>query len=234
MDIAGPLRILVTPGQRALEIARPGDAAPVFAIDSDGLRSGGQGAVAPAATNDTAFRAPTSGFFTAPIEVLGGGTVPMTSQLLQLSLFQSPVTGPISRVDVAVSTAAGATPSLIRFGLYTVAGTTATLAASTPNDTALLTPINTLSGKALSVPLNVVRGQSLYLAALVVTAAAAPVLSARFGAGAPCINAIQDALFGSGVRQAGTIAAQANLPASFTTTDIVAAVAANALWGWLT
>jgi hypothetical protein len=73
------------------------------------------------------------------------------------------------------STAAGATPSLVRYGVWEIDSAGAgTLVASTPNDTALLAAANTPYPKALSAPWAKVAGQRYAVGVLVVSAAAMP------------------------------------------------------------
>lgn len=106
-------------------------------------------------------------------------------------------------------TAAGATPTLVRFGLYSVAADGAgTLVASTPNDTTLLSAQAAAYTKAWSAPVALVAGQRYAFAYLVVTAAAAPTLVG---------NVLGDANMAAVTpRLSGLLAAQADLPASFT------------------
>lgn len=75
------------------------------------------------------------------------------------------------------NTAAAATPTLIRMGLYTVAANgDITLVASTPNDTALLNATFTLFSKAYSASYNTIPGQRYAFAILVVSGATMPTL----------------------------------------------------------
>lgn len=112
------------------------------------------------------------------------------------------------------NTAAGATPTLCRLGLYSVASNgDLTLIASTPNDTTLWAAATTIYTKALSASVNLARGQRYALACLVVTAAAAPTLVANqpssiFAAEAP--------------RLTGQLGGQTDLPASVTAGSVVA------------
>jgi hypothetical protein len=73
------------------------------------------------------------------------------------------------------STAAAATPTLVRFGLFTVGADAGyTLVASTVNDTALFAVASTSTTKAVSTPYTVTRGIRYAVGCLVVTGAAAP------------------------------------------------------------
>jgi hypothetical protein len=107
---------------------------------------------------------------------LASGSVTMTSGRLKLSYFTALKNETVATASISCfGTAAGATPTLIRLGLYTVAGDGAlTLVASTPSDTTLLATTFTRYTKAFSVAYAKVAGQRYAVAALVVTAAAAP------------------------------------------------------------
>lgn len=75
------------------------------------------------------------------------------------------------------NTAAAATPTLVRFALYTVASNgDLTLVASTVNDTALLSVTFTMYGKAYSTPYITIPGQRYAFGVLVVSGATMPTL----------------------------------------------------------
>jgi hypothetical protein len=117
----------------------------------------------------------TTGFETmSRLDAVAG--VGMTSQALRLTYFTAPRSKTITKLGmVTTSTAAAATPTLIRLGLYTVAGNgDLTLVASTANDTTLLSATNTRYDKALSASYALVAGQRYALGALVVTSATVP------------------------------------------------------------
>jgi hypothetical protein len=92
------------------------------------------------------------------------------------------------------TTAAGATPTLIRFGLYSVATSgDLTLVASTANDTSLCAAATTLYTRALTSSYSVVAGQRYAFGMLITTAAAAPTMlggsiGGTIGALAPRLN----------------------------------------------
>lgn len=108
------------------------------------------------------------------------------------------------------TTPAGATPTLIRIGLWTAndAGALLALVAATPNDTALLSVANTEYTKAFSGGAAArVRGQRYGFGVLVVTGATAPQLSgAVFGA--------QGAIMGRAPMACGTLSGLTDLPAT--------------------
>lgn len=106
-------------------------------------------------------------------------------------------------------TAAAATPTLVRLGLYLVdAAGNGTLVAATANDTTLFAAANTAYTKTWSTPYAKTAGQRYAFGSLVVTSATAPTLvggvigSASEAATAP--------------RLAAQITGQTDLPASFT------------------
>lgn len=150
-----------------------------------------------------------SGESTMPRVVAGVTTIAHASQSLRLAYFTASKTETANSVRVLTgSTAAGATPSLVRIGLYTIAANgDGTLVASTPNDTTLLAVVTTAYTKAFSAGYAKTAGERLAIGVLVVTAAAAPTL-----VGASSVIASESAM---APRLSGLIAAQANLPASF-------------------
>lgn len=110
------------------------------------------------------------------------------------------------------STAAGATPTLCRLGLYLFARDsqnvlTGTLVASTANDTALFAAASTSYTRSWSAPYQMQAGQRYALAVLVVTAATAPTLVGR-----SMVSADEAAL---APRLSGQLTGQADLPATF-------------------
>lgn len=143
---------------------------------------------------------------------IGVVTVPTATGSLILTPYNGKVQQSSSQVRVITgSTAAGATPTLCRIGLYqvsTILGIlTGTLVASTPNDTTLFAAANTAYTKAWSVAPAIQPGQRYAVGTLVVTAAAAPTFL-----GQQFMNAAEAAL---SPRLAGTLTAQADLPASW-------------------
>lgn len=143
---------------------------------------------------------------------IGVVTVPTASGSLILTPFNGKLQQPSTQVRVVTgSTAAGATPTLCRIGLYqitTILGIlTGTLVASTPNDTTLFAAANTPYTKAWSVAVTPQPGQRYAVGTLVVTGAAAPTF-----VGQQFMNAAEAAL---SPRMAGTLTAQADLPATW-------------------
>jgi hypothetical protein len=99
-----------------------------------------------------------------------------TSGNVRFTYFTATKTETISQIQVTSgTTAAGATPTKVRFGIYTEAANgDLTLVASTPNDTTLLAATSTLYTKALSVPVTLVRGQRYAFGYHIETAATVP------------------------------------------------------------
>jgi hypothetical protein len=109
----------------------------------------------------------------------------------------------------AGSTAAGATPSLVKWALYTVAANgDLTRVGITASDTAMLAAAGSEYIKAMAAPVDLVQGQHYAIGALVVTAATAPTVAGSL------INS-SGALFAVAPRLSWTVAAQADLAASY-------------------
>lgn len=133
---------------------------------------------------------------------------------LHLTYFTARATQVITQTLTATSTtAAAATPTLCRIGLYAIDGAKAgTLVASTANDTTLWSASFATYTRALTTGATVTAGQRYALGLLVVTAGALPTF---YGNGAtPQLGAT----FGVGAspRLSGFLASQTDLPASFT------------------
>jgi collagen triple helix repeat protein len=119
------------------------------------------------------------------------------------------------------ATAAGATPTLARFGLYSInASGDATLIASTPNDTTLFAVANALQSRAFSVPVALVAGQRYACAVLVITAAAAPTCCGVTGT-IPFDTALAP-------RTVAQRTGQADLPANITNAQLATSPTGNA------
>lgn len=104
----------------------------------------------------------------------------ITSGQLRLGYFTARQTRTISTLRISCVVAAGATPTLIRIGVYSVdSAGNLTLVGATPNDTTLLAVGFTSYAKAVSVPFQVKAGARYAAGSLVVTAASVPNVSAR-------------------------------------------------------
>lgn len=141
-----------------------------------------------------------------------------TSGSLRLTHFTARKTETTSNVRVASGgTAAGATPTLCRIGLYTIAANgDGTLVANVASDTALFATANTMYTKAWATPYAKLAGQRYALGVLVVTAAAAPTLAGNsLGAGLSAEAALAP-------RLSGALAGQTDLPSTFTDASLTA------------
>lgn len=104
---------------------------------------------------------------------------------LFVSCFTAVKTATITKITMAThTTAAGATPTLVRMGLYTISGSTGTLVAATASDTALFASVSTVydrtldTGGGLPASYGLTAGTRYGIGVLVVTGAAAPTLAA--------------------------------------------------------
>lgn len=134
--------------------------------------------------------------------------VSTTSGNLRLTYFTATKTETTTQIRVGTgTTAAGATPTLCRLGLYTVAGSgDITLVASTANDTTLFANINTAYTKAWQVAYPKVAGVRYAIGLLVVSGAATPTLN-----GCALSSAAEGAI---APRLTGNVGSQTDLPAS--------------------
>lgn len=134
---------------------------------------------------------------------------------VSLTYFTAYKTMPVASLRTAVgNTAAAATPTLCKMGLYSVAANgDLTLIASTANDTTLWSAVTTIYTKALAAGVTLQRGQRYALACLVVTSAAAPML---------ICNQPSSILAAEGPRLTGQLGSQTDLPASITAGSVVA------------
>lgn len=136
------------------------------------------------------------------------GTVTMSSGNMRIRYFTARKTETITQVKVSVgATAAGATPTLIRVGIWTAdaAGALLSQVAATTNDTTLLATINADSTKSLASSWAKTAGTRYAVGFLVVTGATAPVL---WG------SSISNTIAGHSPKMGGIMSSQADLPAS--------------------
>jgi hypothetical protein len=119
---------------------------------------------------------PAAGEF-APRRLWLNGTATIVSQQLVGPIIRADKTETISTVTAYTgSTAAGATPTLCQFAIYSIDPATqnATLVASTANDTTLFASANTAYAKALTGSFTKTAGNYYWVTALVVSGAAMP------------------------------------------------------------
>jgi hypothetical protein len=153
----------------------------------------------------------TTGEESIPRELATSLGVVSSSGQIRLTYFTARKTEVTTQVRMySGSTAAGATPTLCRIGLWLAAsdGSCSALVASTANDTTLFAAANTAYTRSWSVSYAKIAGQRYAIGALVVTAAAAPTLSGQAGFifGESSVDPVM----------AGVATGQADLPASMT------------------
>lgn len=158
------------------------------------------------------------------------GNSPLANQQLFLNYFTAKRTETITQASLMTgSTAAAATPTLIRFAVYSVAANgDLTLMNSTVNDTTLFSATFTVYTKAYSASFSKVAGQEYALGLLIVSAAAMPQLRGlQFPAAGldgtenrrkPIINAI--------------VTSQADLPSTFADASLGNPAGGSAVLYW--
>ena len=147
---------------------------------------------------------------------VSSNAVTFSSGALRLTHFTATKSETVTQICVpSGGTAAGATPTLVRMGLYRVENNgDITLLASTANDTTLFAATATRYTKTLDTPVQKIRGQRYAIGVLVVTAAAAP---AFYGSAiVPGILSSQEP------KLCTTVAGQTDLPASVASASLVA------------
>lgn len=164
---------------------------------------------------------------------LTNSAVTLSNQVLRLTYFRAARTEPVSTINwLQGNTAAGATPTLVRFGLYLEAANgDLSLVASTANDTALLAGSSGVQGsKALQASYTLLAGGRYAAAWLVVT-----------GATAPTIVGTLQGNDGSGMRSemarsprlAAAIGGQSDLPPSIAAAGLGGGSGTNIIYGVL-
>jgi hypothetical protein len=152
---------------------------------------------------------------------LGHGSVATTgmSGTVALNFFRACRTQAATRWDMATCTTPfGATPTLIRGGLYAVdSALNLSQIAASANDTTLGTVANTKFGKAFSTPAEVYFGLWYAYAFLWISAAAAPTLLGPSGAAGSTHVAMD-----TDPRVCGVFAGQSDLPAAITAAQVAA------------
>jgi hypothetical protein len=118
----------------------------------------------------------TAGEIVPPRTQITVNSIATVSGALYLGYWTADKSEPINTLTMWTGTvAAGATPTLCRMGVYSVAGNgDITLVASTSNDTALFAAQNTAYAKATQAPFAKVAGQRYATAVLIVSGATMP------------------------------------------------------------
>lgn len=138
------------------------------------------------------------------------GAIVMGSGVVRFCYLVARRTEPITQVMLpSGNTAAGATPTLVKFGVYSVAANgDLTLLAATASDTAIFAGAQTDYVRALTSTITVNEGQLYAIAAIVVTAATAPTVIGNLIA-TPNLNF-------QNPRLTASLTGQSDLPASVT------------------
>jgi hypothetical protein len=142
-------------------------------------------------------------------------SVTTATQLALITYFNSIKTETVNNLyTITGGTAAAATPSLCRIGLYSVNTSTGllTLIGSTPNDTTLFAATFTRYLKAMSAGVAIKAGLRYAKVDLVVTAVATPSFYGSYG--------VESAEMGRSPRLAGALSGQADLPATIAEASI--------------
>jgi predicted RNA-binding protein with TRAM domain len=143
----------------------------------------------------------TAGQETMPRLAVQANAVTLTSTNMRLAYFTSRKTETVNNVRLVNNGAAGATPSLIRVGVYSVASDgTLTIIGSTTNDTTLFASPGAPYTKALSAGVSLVVGKRYAIGLLVVSSATMPTMF-----GSPNIGGV-----GSEANQAPVMSAAVN------------------------
>jgi hypothetical protein len=183
-----------------------------------GIQIGDAGPYLAPNTNLDPFNNPRPAMFEYPPRLLVlGSTAIAATQQMRITYWVAPYSFLATTMEWGTTgTAAGATPTLVRYGLYSVDQVTqnGTLVASTANDTALLAGTNTRYPKAFSTPVQVVAGNRYASALLVVTGAALPTI--------PTVAGAVGGLLAVRPYISATLASQTDLPATFTDAGVAA------------
>ena len=138
--------------------------------------------------------------------------VTLSSGQVRLSYFTATKSETINNIKgFTANTAAGATPTLCRLGLYSVDSSgNLTLVASCASDTTMFAATTSAYSRALTTPYAKVAGQRYAIGALVVTGATAPTSPASFFSGPG------SEMTATGPNEAAVLPGQTDLPASIT------------------
>lgn len=151
-----------------------------------------------------------------PREVGVTGTLVTVSGNLMLSYFRPPRAFTAANIAFySTATAAGATPTLVKFGLFSVAANgDLTLIGVTASDTAIFSAANTRYSRALLTPVALTAGVTYASAMLLTTAAALPTLLSP-NALSPTASALSQT-----PRLSGSIAGQTDISASYASASV--------------
>jgi len=136
-------------------------------------------------------------------------TVPMSTTVLRLAYFRARKTESVTQVRaISGTTAAAATPSLCRLGVYSVDGSgNLALVGSTANDTSLFAGASTVYTRSLSAPFTKTAGSVYAFGILVVSDVTMPTVCG-------IVSALGAAEVGLAPRITGFVAGMSDLPAT--------------------
>jgi len=202
----------------ALTVRAYGDAFDRVQLRSDGQVMLGAGAAAPTGKSLATAVARAgdqvdAGEIVPDRNLIGSSAIAIASGEVTLTYFTADKTEPIATVTAwSGAVAAAATPTLCRYGVYTIAANgDGTLIASTVNDTALFAATNTVYARALSASWSKVAGVRYAVGLIVVTGVATP----QFHGQTSPSTSIMSTILGTAPRATGKITGQTDLPASF-------------------
>lgn len=155
----------------------------------------------------------------------GANQIGMISGMNFLTYFTAGQDITVGNLNIANGTAAAATPTLCRAGIYSIDAATraGTLIASSANNTALFSVANAFNNVPLTAPVALTRGQRYAVGICVVTAATPPALS-----GHAMIGGVTTAL----PRLSGYLSGQADLAANYA--DASLSASSGRAWTGLT
>jgi hypothetical protein len=129
-------------------------------------------------------------------------TTAVTTNITYFSFFTATEALAVSNISFSSGSSPASGVTLVRFGLYTFDGTTATLVARTNNDASRFTVANTVYTGALDstggfpTSYNLVAGQRYAVAVVVVASTTPQLASVAFGAGSTAIMALSPRVVG--------------------------------------
>lgn len=154
-----------------------GDAFPRLVITGDGEIRQGDGTAPPSEVKRVYGESLDDGQMVIP-RLIANGSVSMTSGTVVLTAFVADKTEAITKISASTwSTAAGATPTLCKMGIYSLAANgDATLVASTASDTSLFNSTFGWFQRSLTSTWNKQEGQRYAAATLVTSGATMPTM----------------------------------------------------------
>ncbi len=193
--------------EAVLEVRLQNDAHNRFEVLGDGTVKYGGGGAGPAIVTPSTLVPVATGMSNMPRVLANTNSVSIgASQSMRLTSLVSDRSMLVTNIVYRTGgTPAGATPSLIKYALFSVAANgDITKLGVTANNTGLLVAANTEYPQALLTPVEIYPGQLLMTAILVVTAAGLPTFQG--------ITFTGQALIAKAPRQAAAVSSQADIP----------------------